>query len=171
MMYQTSENIQLLRRVLWINAQLTIVWSLKHHSTQPILIFNRENPQNWESPNGSRRGLDFIALDDYDDYNQGGGSHEYSDEYGDNSFDSFEQESNPVLKMMLSKDNRRRIEERLENHHCKPLNPLGTGDTCQSSIECRCGEYCHIIKGICEPALCDKLHQAACEVYPGFNNK
>jgi hypothetical protein len=35
---------------------------LKHHSTQPILIFNRENPQNSESPNGPRRGLDFIAL-------------------------------------------------------------------------------------------------------------
>ena len=61
-MYQTSDNSQLLRRVLWINAQLTIVWSLKHHSTQPILIFNRENPQNSESPNGPKRGLDFIAL-------------------------------------------------------------------------------------------------------------
>ena len=43
-------------------AQLTIVSSLKHHSTQSIYIFNRENPQNSESPNGSRRGLDFIAL-------------------------------------------------------------------------------------------------------------
>ena len=62
MIYQTSDDSQLLRRVLWINAQLTIVWSLKHHSTQPILIFNRENPQNSESPNGPRRGLDFIAL-------------------------------------------------------------------------------------------------------------
>ena len=30
--------------------------------TQPISIFNRENPQNSESQNGPRRGLDFIAL-------------------------------------------------------------------------------------------------------------
>ena len=40
-MYQTLDISQLLRRVLWINAQLTIVWSLKHHSTQPIYIFSR----------------------------------------------------------------------------------------------------------------------------------
>ena len=62
MMYQTSDNSQLLRRILWINTQLTIFWSLKHHSTQPIYIFNRENPQNSESPNCPRWGLDFIAL-------------------------------------------------------------------------------------------------------------
>ncbi len=41
MMYQTSENSQLLRRVLCINAQLTIVSSLKHQNTQPIYIFSR----------------------------------------------------------------------------------------------------------------------------------
>ena len=40
----------------------TIVSSLKYKNTQPISIFNRENPQNSESPNGPRRGLDFIAL-------------------------------------------------------------------------------------------------------------
>ena len=61
-MFQTWDNSQLLRRVLWINAQLTIVWSLKHKISQPIYIFNRENSQNSESPNGPRRGLDFIAL-------------------------------------------------------------------------------------------------------------
>jgi hypothetical protein len=62
LMFQTSDKSQLLRRVLWINAQLTIVWSLKHKISQPIYIFNRENSQNSESPNGPRRGLDFIAL-------------------------------------------------------------------------------------------------------------
>ena len=61
-MFQTSDNSQLLRRVLWINAELTIVWSLKHKNTQPSYIFNRENPQNSEPQNGPRRGLDFIAL-------------------------------------------------------------------------------------------------------------
>ena len=35
---------------------------LKHKISQPIYIFNRENSQNSESPNGPRRGLDFIAL-------------------------------------------------------------------------------------------------------------
>ena len=48
--------------VLWINAELTIVSSLKHRNTQPIYIFNRENPQDSEPQNGPRRGLDFIAL-------------------------------------------------------------------------------------------------------------
>ena len=36
--------------------------SLKHKNTQPSSIFNREMPQNSESQNGLRRGLDFIAL-------------------------------------------------------------------------------------------------------------
>ena len=40
-MFQTWENSQLLRRVLWISAELTIVSSLKHKNTQPLYIFNR----------------------------------------------------------------------------------------------------------------------------------
>jgi hypothetical protein len=39
-----------------------IVSSLKHKNTQPLYIFNRENPQNSEPQNGPRRGLDFIAF-------------------------------------------------------------------------------------------------------------
>ena len=35
---------------------------MKHKNTQPLYIFNRENPQNSEPQNGPRRGLDFIAL-------------------------------------------------------------------------------------------------------------
>ena len=61
-MIQTSDNSQLLRRVLWVSAELTIVWSLKHKNTQPSYIFNKENPQNSEPQNGPRRELDFIAL-------------------------------------------------------------------------------------------------------------
>ena len=36
--------------------------NLIHHSTQPLLIFNRENPQFFKLPNSVRRGLDYIAL-------------------------------------------------------------------------------------------------------------
>ena len=61
-MFQTWDNSQLLRRVLWISAELNIVSSLKHKNTQPLYIFKRENPQNSESQNGPRKGLDFIAL-------------------------------------------------------------------------------------------------------------
>jgi hypothetical protein len=43
--------------VCCLAAQLSEVWS-----TQPIYIFNRENPQISESPNDPWRGLDFIAL-------------------------------------------------------------------------------------------------------------
>ena len=35
---------------------------MEHKNTQPLYIFNRENPQNSEPQNGPRRGLDFIAL-------------------------------------------------------------------------------------------------------------
>ena len=38
---------------------------MKHKISQPIYIFNRKNSQNSKSPNGTRRGLDFIALPDY----------------------------------------------------------------------------------------------------------
>ena len=62
LMFQTWDKSQLLRRVLWINAQLTNVWHLKHKISQPIYIFNRENSHNSEWSNGPRRGLDFIAL-------------------------------------------------------------------------------------------------------------
>ena len=41
---------------------MTIVSSLKHKNTQPLYIFNRENPQNSGPQNGPGRGLDFIAL-------------------------------------------------------------------------------------------------------------
>ena len=40
-MFQTWDNSQLLRRVLWISAELTIVSSLKHKKTQPLYIFKR----------------------------------------------------------------------------------------------------------------------------------
>ena len=40
-MFQTWDNSQLLRRVLWISAELTIVSSLKHKNTQPLYIFYR----------------------------------------------------------------------------------------------------------------------------------
>ena len=62
-MFQTCSNSQLLRRVLWISAEQTIGASLKHKNTQPLYIFNRENPQNSEPQNGPRSGLDYIALD------------------------------------------------------------------------------------------------------------
>ena len=64
LMFQTSDNSQLLRRVLWINSEMTIVWSLKHRNTQPSYIFIRENPKNSEPQNGPRRGLDFITLNE-----------------------------------------------------------------------------------------------------------
>ena len=36
--------------------------SLKQKNTQPLYIFNRENPQNYDLQNGPRSGLDYIAL-------------------------------------------------------------------------------------------------------------
>ena len=39
-----------------------VLYKSEHHSTQPILIFNKENPQNFKSPDGLRRKLDYIGL-------------------------------------------------------------------------------------------------------------
>ena len=61
-MFKSCSNSQLLRRVLWISAEQTIGASLKHKNTQPLYIFNRENPQNSQPQNGPRSGLDYIAL-------------------------------------------------------------------------------------------------------------
>ena len=41
MMFQTSDNSQLCIDSQYSSQQLTIVWNLIHHSTQPILIFSR----------------------------------------------------------------------------------------------------------------------------------
>ena len=40
-MFQTSDNSQLCIDSQYSSQQLTIVWSLIHHSTQPILLFSR----------------------------------------------------------------------------------------------------------------------------------
>ena len=40
-MFQTKDNSQLLRRVLWISAELTIVWSLKHQNNPTYIYFQR----------------------------------------------------------------------------------------------------------------------------------
>ena len=40
-MFQTWDNSQLLRRVLWISAELTIGATFKHKCTQPLYMFNR----------------------------------------------------------------------------------------------------------------------------------
>ena len=41
MMYQSSDNSQLCIDSQYSSKQLTIVWTLIHHSTQPILIFSK----------------------------------------------------------------------------------------------------------------------------------
>ena len=48
--FQTWDNSQLLRRVLWISAELTIVSSLKHTNTQPLYIFNRVSVLHLDRP-------------------------------------------------------------------------------------------------------------------------
>ena len=61
-MFQTWDNNQLCTDSQCSSQLLTIVSSFKHKNTQPLYIFNRENPQNSEPHNVPRRGLDFIAL-------------------------------------------------------------------------------------------------------------
>ena len=61
-MFQTCSNSLLCTDSQYSSQQLTIGASLKHKNTQPLYIFNRENPQNSEPQNGPRSGLDYIPL-------------------------------------------------------------------------------------------------------------
>ena len=61
-MFQTCSNSLLCTDSQYSSQQLTIGANLKHKNTQPLYIFNRENPQNSEPQNGPRSGLDYIAL-------------------------------------------------------------------------------------------------------------
>ena len=65
---------------------------------------------------------------------------------------------------------RNEIERRLKRFSCQLLSPLGTGDSCQSSLECRCGEFCSR-RGFCQPATCDLAQPGVCATYPGLNHK
>ena len=56
--------------LLKISATFQSYVCLKHKNTQPLYIFNKENPQNSEPQNGPRRGLDFIALLHLDNSNK-----------------------------------------------------------------------------------------------------
>ena len=61
-MFKSCSNSLLCTDSQYSSQQLTIGATFKHKCTQPLYIFNRENPQNSETQNGLRRGLDFIAL-------------------------------------------------------------------------------------------------------------
>jgi len=52
----------LLRFKLETIVRSALIHSLKHKNTQPLCIYNKENPQNSEPQNGPMRGLDCIAL-------------------------------------------------------------------------------------------------------------
>ena len=78
--------------------------------------------------------------------------------------------NNPVLNMDLSEENRRNIRSRLGKNICKPLSTLSSGETCRSTNECRCGEFCSF-RRLCEPATCDISTSDTCQTYRGLNNK
>ena len=61
-MLQNSDNSQSCIDLQYSSQQLTIGATFKYKNTQPLYIFNKENPQNSEPQNGPRKGLDFIAL-------------------------------------------------------------------------------------------------------------
>ena len=155
---------------------LTYIDDLPQDDEKANMKFNSFSLQNDDYYDDSKGQDDYNddgkGQDDYyDDGDQGGEFLDYSNEDGDESSDyNEEEEKNPVLKMTDGK-NRERIQSRLDKYHCQALSPLGTGESCQSSIECRCGEFCHTQKGVCEPAVCDTRHQGSCRIYPGFNSK
>ena len=64
LMFQTSDNSQLLRRVLWINAELTIVSSLKHKNTQPIYS-RTSNIESNDSQNGGLEDYNIILMETF----------------------------------------------------------------------------------------------------------
>ena len=51
-MFQTRDKSQLLRRVLWISAELTIVSSFKHKYTQPLYFQQGKSPPSRQAEGG-----------------------------------------------------------------------------------------------------------------------
>ena len=62
-MFKTCSNSLLCTDSQYSSQLLTIGAGLKHKNAQPLYIFNRENPQNFEPQNSPRSGLDYIALE------------------------------------------------------------------------------------------------------------
>ena len=77
---------------------------------------------------------------------------------------------NELFQMELPEKAKSRIELRLKKHFCKKFASQGSGEPCQFSKECRCGEFCSN-EGVCKPAECHTHNQGICQTYPGFNSK
>ena len=93
----------------------------------------------------------------------------------DDDYDDYEEEEEPlnldlIYNMKLPENLKERLEKRLLINRCQKVSTLGSGESCQRSNECRCGEYCSA-QGICEQAECSLHNQAVCQSYPGFNAK
>ena len=67
-----------------------------------------------------------------------------------------------------------RIEGQFKNHQCVKHVSDGSGESCTTSVECRCGEFCYRQgrgPGQCQPATCSLGNSGVCNTYPGFNHK
>ena len=67
-----------------------------------------------------------------------------------------------------------RIEGQFKNHQCVKHVSDGSGESCTTSVECRCGEFCSKQgrgPGQCQPATCSLGNSGVCNAYPGFNHK
>eukprot|EP00093_Oithona_nana_P003241 03241.XXX_64377_66211_1 [CDS] Oithona nana genome sequencing. len=116
----------------------------------------------------------------YEDIEYGGGIDDEKDDYGneypnDDQYEDYpdypSEDDNPVLALLPPEGQlRNEIERRLKRFSCQLLSPMGTGDSCQSSLECRCGEFCSR-RGFCLPATCDLASPGVCATYPGLNHK
>ena len=99
----------------------------------------------------------------------------YSNYKKDENYDDYEEEIPPldldeIYDMKLPDKLKERLEGRLLINRCQKLATLGSGESCQTSNECRCGEFCSA-QGSCEQAECSLHNQAICQTYPGFNAK
>ena len=67
-MFHTCSNSLLCTDSQYSSQYIADYWSKfeTKKNTQPLYIFNRENPQNSEPQNGPRSGLDHIALQKYE---------------------------------------------------------------------------------------------------------
>merc|ERR1712062_67583 len=67
-----------------------------------------------------------------------------------------------------------KIEGQFKNHQCVKHVSDGSGESCTTSVECRCGEFCSKQgrgPGKCQPATCSLGNSGVCNAYPGFNHK
>ena len=123
-------------------------------------------------PRPGKKSQPDVDHDDHDDFGFGDGFGQPGLGDGFDDYDDYEDPDvvkNPLEELNLPSKYIGNLQRKLNLYTCTKLTALGSGESCQTSRECRCGEFCS--NRHCQPATCDISNPAVCQAYPGFNTK